>query len=253
MIVSIITINYNNAIGLKKTIESVIRQNCKNIEFIVIDGNSNDGSKEVIIEHQSNINSWVSESDNGIYQAMNKGIEKANGDYLLFLNSGDFLYDQNVIQSVINKKITSDIAYGNMIIDYGNKQETGIMPNTIKFEQMFFDTLWHPVSFIKKNLFQKYGKYDERFKIVGDYEWFFKVIVNHGIELIHLQETISVYNMEGISSSQENTEKIKLERQKVWEMHLPKIIIQHMLDQKDIKDQNSVKNSIFTRIINKIK
>ena len=86
MKLSIITINYNNAIGLKKTIESIVEQTYHEFEYIVIDGGSNDDSKKVILENQNNISDWCSEKDAGIYNAMNKGILKATGEYLLFLN-----------------------------------------------------------------------------------------------------------------------------------------------------------------------
>jgi glycosyltransferase involved in cell wall biosynthesis len=99
---SIITINYNNSIGLKKTIESVVSQSCSEFEFIVIDGGSQDVSKEIIELHQSKINYWVSEKDKGIYHAMNKGIRASSGEYILFLNSGDVLLDD---VEILNKVV----------------------------------------------------------------------------------------------------------------------------------------------------
>jgi glycosyltransferase involved in cell wall biosynthesis len=252
MIISIITINYNNKLGLKKTIESVIQQNTHAIEYIIIDGNSNDGSLDLILEHQTHIQYWVSEKDNGIYHAMNKGIEKANGDYLLFLNSGDYLYNNSVVATVLDKKINADIAYGNMIIDHGNKQEIGKMPESITFDQMFFDTLWHPVSFIKKELFQRFGNYDESYKIVGDYEWFFKVLVKHTVSSQYLGEIISVYNMEGISSQPKYLQKNLDERKKVWESHLSPMIINYMLSNKAHLDDLQ-KPSLLKRILNRLK
>ena len=99
-LLTIITVNLNNYIGLSKTVESVIGQTFKDFEFIVIDGGSNDGSIEVIKKFARNINYWISESDKGIYNAMNKGIQKAQGQYSLFLNSGDSLYNSGVLQAV---------------------------------------------------------------------------------------------------------------------------------------------------------
>jgi glycosyltransferase involved in cell wall biosynthesis len=96
MLLSIITINYNNLSGLEKTIQSVLNQTLKNFEFIIIDGGSTDGSKEYNQEKNEFIDCWVSESDNGIYHAMNKGIKMAKGEYCLFLNSGDYLVDSEV-------------------------------------------------------------------------------------------------------------------------------------------------------------
>ena len=101
MILSVITINYNNAEGLNRTIQSIDTQTWKEFEYIVIDGASNDGSIDVIKRFESIIDLWISEPDTGVFNAMNKGIKKAKGDYLLFLNSGDFLVDKEpkIIQS----------------------------------------------------------------------------------------------------------------------------------------------------------
>ena len=95
--ISIITINYNNASGLEKTIRSVVEQTYNEYEYIIIDGASSDKSKEVIQEYQRYIDFWCSEKDSGIYNAMNKGIQKASGEYLLFLNSGDVLNNSAVL------------------------------------------------------------------------------------------------------------------------------------------------------------
>ena len=101
--ISIITVNYNDREGLKKTIESVINQTWQDFEFIIIDGGSTDGSREVIEQYKDKIDYWISEPDKGIYNAMNKGIKAASGEFLLFLNSGDRLIDKNITEKVISK------------------------------------------------------------------------------------------------------------------------------------------------------
>ena len=100
MLISIITVNYNDSSGLLKTIKSVIGQKFSDFEYIIIDGGSVDGSKDVILKHQEHFSHWVSEEDRGIYHAMNKGIKAARGEYLLFLNSGDYLHSEVVLQRV---------------------------------------------------------------------------------------------------------------------------------------------------------
>ena len=100
MLLSIITINYNDKEGLARTMNSVLSQTYTDFEYIVIDGGSNDGSKTIIEQHQDQLGYWVSEPDSGIYNAMNKGIAKANGEYILFLNSGDVLIDDTIIKYV---------------------------------------------------------------------------------------------------------------------------------------------------------
>jgi glycosyltransferase involved in cell wall biosynthesis len=247
MKLSVITINRNNAEGLNKTIQSVINQSYNDFEYIVIDGNSTDDSVDIIKKYDNKINCWISETDTGIYNAMNKGIAKATGDYLLFLNSGDYLVNTNVLKSVFEHQHTVDIIYGNMQIDWGNGKITyGKMPEKITFKQMFVDTLWHPVSFIKKALFDKYGLYNETYKIVADYDFFFKVIIIHNASTYHVNEDIAVYNLTGLSSLDSNKALEQAERKKVIESYLPQSIIDFAID-TIVPD----KLSIFDRLKNK--
>ena len=246
-LLSIITINRNNANGLDKTIQSVINQSYEDFEYIVIDGNSTDHSIDIIKKYNSNINYWVSETDKGIYNAMNKGIAKANGNYVLFLNSGDYLVNSDVLKSVFEKQQTADIIYGNMQIDLGNgKITSGKMPDKITFKQMYIDTLWHPVSFIKKTLFDKYGLYNEIYKVVADYDFFFKVIIINNVTTYHINVDIAMYNLNGLSSLLENKALEQAERRKVIESYLPQSIIDFAID-TIVPD----KLSIFDRLKNK--
>jgi glycosyltransferase involved in cell wall biosynthesis len=247
MKLSVITINRNNADGLDKTIQSVINQSFKDFEYIVIDGNSTDNSLDVIKKYDNKINYWISETDTGIYNAMNKGIAKSNGNYLLFLNSGDYLVNKDVLKSVFEHQQTADIIYGNMQIDWGNgKITSGKMPDKITFKQMYLDTLWHPVSFIKKTLFDKYGLYNETYKIVADYDFFFKVIIIHNASTYHVNVDIAMYNLTGLSSLDSNKALEQAERKKVIESYLPQSIIDFAID-TIVPD----KLSIFDRLKNK--
>jgi glycosyltransferase involved in cell wall biosynthesis len=218
---SIITINYNDAEGLKKTIESVVSQSFRDFEYIVIDGGSLDHSKLVIEKFSSQISYWVSEKDNGIYDAMNKGILKAKGEYCFFINSGDFLVNQTVLNSVFSIQSTADIIYGNMKINWGGSKVTdGFMPDQITIEHMVKDTVWHPVSFIKKELFDKFGLYNTNYKIVADYDFFFKTIIMNNVSTCHLNVFISEYNVEGLSSLPSNKKQEKIERTQVLNSYL---------------------------------
>jgi glycosyltransferase involved in cell wall biosynthesis len=247
MKLSVITINRNNAEGLDKTIQSVINQSYNDFEYIVIDGNSTDDSVDIIKKYDNKINCWISETDTGIYNAMNKGIAKANGNYLLFLNSGDYLVNKDVLKSVFEYQQTADIIYGNMQIDWGNgKITSGKMPDKITFKQMYIDTLWHPVSFIKKTLFNKYGLYNETYKIVADYDFFFKVIIKHNATTYHVNVDIAMYNLTGLSSLDSNKALEQAERKKVIESYLPQSIIDFAID-TIVPD----KLSIFDRLKNK--
>ena len=218
-LLSIITINFNNAEGLKKTIESVFSQSFNDFEYLIIDGGSTDGSVEIIKQNKK-INYWISEKDNGIYDAMNKGILKSFGNYLLFLNSGDYLCE-NVLGKVFSETHNEDILYGNMKINWGENNITdGIMPNKITLEHLVKDTLWHPVSFIKKELFNKFGLYNTDYEIVADYEFFFKNIIINKSSNVHLNYFITEYNVEGFSSLPSNKVKEKAERLKVIKKYL---------------------------------
>ena len=201
VLVSVITINRNDSNGLKKTIDSIINQTYKEFEYIVIDGNSNDGSKEVIKMREAKITYWISESDTGIYNAMNKGITKANGKYLLFLNSGDYFTDNTVLQNVVKQLNDEDIVYGDMIIDRNGILEKASSDSPLLFEEMIRGTLWHPVSFIKKELFNKYGLYNEAYKIISDYDFFLKTIYVYKASTKHIPVYVSVFNTDGIGSS----------------------------------------------------
>jgi len=216
MKLSVITINYNNAPGLEKTVRSVLSQGYKNFEYIVIDGGSTDGSKEILESFTNQISYWISEPDSGIYNAMNKGISKAIGEYLLFINSGDTLYSKNVLDQVFSYNPEQDIVYGDLHrIFPDGKTDIAAMPNHVDINHMFTSTICHPVTFIKRYLFQKYGLYREDLKIVSDWAFFFKIIVFGRISQKHLPITISTFRMDGISSLPENEDLIIAETQKV--------------------------------------
>jgi glycosyltransferase involved in cell wall biosynthesis len=237
---SIITINYNNVKGLEKTIQSVISQTFKDYEYLVIDGGSNDGSKEIIQNTADKISYWVSEKDKGIYNAMNKGIQQAKGAYCLFLNSGDFLCNNKVLEEVFIINSSADIIYGNMMIDWGNGKKTeGKMPNNITTQQIYEDTLWHPVSFIKRNLFEKYGLYNEEYKMVADYDFFFKTIIANKVSTKHIPLTISEYSVDGFSSKPENKVLEREERKKVIHSYLSKEEINYMEGLKKRKEKTN--------------
>lgn len=250
-LLSIITINFNNANGLQQTIESVVNQNFSDFEYIIIDGGSSDHSKAIIEKYQSKITYYVSEKDNGIYNAQNKGILKSKGEYCLFLNSGDYLCNSDVLKKVFNKESIADIIYGNMQIDYGNgKIEFGKMPSKLTFKQMYLDTLWHPVSFIKRSLFETYGLYNEKYKMVADYDFFFNVIIMKSVSTHYIDMDISVFNMDGVSSLEINKEKEQQERKMVMQSYLPPLVIEYAEELKLILPP---KRTVLQRLINKFK
>ena len=176
MKLSIITINYNNLEGLKRTYDSVVSQTCQDFEWIIIDGGSTDGSREFIEERQDKFAYWCSEPDKGIYNAMNKGIAKATGEYLQFLNSGDNLVDDKVIEEFLTLDWNEDIISGDIIVD---NDETDVRYNpdddVLDIDTMRRGCIYHPSSYIKKELFDNYGLYDEKLRIVSDWKFFLEV------------------------------------------------------------------------------
>ncbi len=206
MKLSIITINFNNLKGLEKTIESVISQTYNNLEYIVIDGGSSDGSKNLIEKYASKISYWVSEPDKGIYNAMNKGILKARGEYLLFLNSGDCLVNNEVLDAVDSCLDQSSILYGNgVIIGEGNKEILIKIPDQLTLKYFTKASLFHPSTFIKRELFDTYGLYNEQNKIVSDWEFFLKTIVVNEVSTKKIDLVVSEVEDGGMSRDVKNT------------------------------------------------
>ena len=200
MKLSIITINYNNSAGLQKTIESVISQSYKNFEWIVIDGGSKDGSRELIVQHQDVMAYWCSEPDRGIYHAMNKGIAKAHGDYCLFLNSGDRLHDKNVIACVLPLLDGTDFVSGDEWHVDANYSyyRTNENPDVVTDYHMLVGILWHQCTFIRTQLLNDHP-YDESLQITADWEEMFYEFLINKRSYKHINVIVSDFVVGGLS------------------------------------------------------
>lgn len=244
MKLSIVTINYNNAEGLRKTLASVASQTYRDIEHIIIDAASTDGSVDVIREYvSSNPNSdpffkhtinWVSEKDNGIYNGMNKGLRKATGAYIEILNSGDVLVAPDVTERMVKdleKNEYPSILYGNMMKDYGNgkivRDTCGERMYTPESFLYFYNgTLNHDCAYIRRDLFDKYGLYNEEMKICSDWEWYVRAIVLGEEKPVYTDIDVTIFDMNGVSESRgKNAELIKRERREYLESILPPTIL----------------------------
>lgn len=223
--VSVITVNYNDKNGLKKTIDSIISQKWQNFEFIVIDGNSNDGSKAIIDSHKSVFTHAVSESDEGIYHAMNKGISLAKGDYLLFLNSGDILLDENTLQKA-QQHLNSNkaIYYGDVIYQETDRQRERIFPDELTFLFFLEHSLSHQAAFIHRSLFDEIFLYNEAYKIVSDWEFFIYAICKQNVSYEHIPLFITIYDTNGISSIACNHPLMHEERKQTLNKYFPAFI-----------------------------
>ena len=249
--ISIITISYNNKEGLEKTLKSVTSQDYKDFEYIVIDGGSNDGSKEILEKYSDKINYWVSEPDKGIYNAMNKGIEAANGEYLLFLNSGDFLYSNTILEEISHLLKEKDIIYGNL--EYFNDNKTWIYNSAEKltFKHFINDTIPHPAAFIKKEIITKLGNYDENLKIVSDWKFFLLAICKEQVSYKKIDYIISKYDFTGISSNSNSFDLIKREKEATFEENFATIIVDYddfFMQEKIIKEYEKSYNIYLKQV-----
>lgn len=240
MKLTIITINRNNAVGLKKTMQSVLSQTCKEFEYIVVDGASTDESVEIATSFQTSISNFqfISEPDTGIYNAMNKGIRMASGNYVQFLNSGDCLVNDRVVENMLSQLAAANyppIFYGNMLKNMPNGRvlrDKCYGGKNITFLFFYIGTLNHSPAYISRNLFEKYGYYDEALKIVSDWKWYMQTIAlgilkNDGesvppIGSENVKYTdldVTLFDMMGISET--NKDLDKQERRNVLEKLVP--------------------------------
>ena len=219
MEITIITVNLNNKNGLTKTIESVLSQSFRNFQYVIIDGCSTDGSVDVIQKAAERFPNlvWISEPDTGVFNAMNKGIRLAQGEYLLFLNSGDFLVDEDVLDKVFSFGYSSDILLG---VAWVTKQGDIIWKAHPKkdytLNDFYHGSLAHQAAFIKKDLFDRFGLYREDLRLMGDWEFFLRTVIINRCTLSPMEIAICDYDAEGISSDARNSGAIAHERQVVF-------------------------------------
>ena len=195
---SIITVNLNNRDGLQRTIDSVVGQTFTDYEWIVIDGGSTDGSRELIEQYADRFAYWVSEPDKGIYNAMNKGIAHAKGEWLQFLNSGDWLYENTTLEKVFEKNYEADVLFGDSIYIRKENSFQHICPDPLTLSFLYSDFLNHQSTFYKKTVFDSYS-YDETNRIYSDWQLSLELVLDGKI-FQHLPFFVVYYNFEGQSA-----------------------------------------------------
>ena len=232
MVLSIITINRNNAAGLEKTMQSVLSQTRTDYEYIVVDGASTDGSVEVIerlAERFGDRLKWVSEPDKGIYNAMNKGIGMATGEYVQILNSGDSLAAEDMVEKMyaaVEKEGRPSILYGNMLKDFpGGRihRDKGFAGEDITLLSLYIGTLNHSPAYLRRSLFDRYGLYDESLKIDSDWKWYLQAIVFGEEKPVYTDIDVTLFDMAGISET--NKELAKAEREQVLRELVPPCVL----------------------------
>lgn len=201
MKVSLITVCYNSESTIERTIKSVLQQTYEDIEYLIIDGASNDRTVEIIRKYQSNIAFWMSEPDEGIYDAMNKGLNHASGDIIAFINSDDYYVDNMVISHVINYFNTEIV---DAIVGRINSTINGrFFPEKMMLydaEDIHIKMIYsHPAMFVRRELYNMVGKFDSKYQIVADYEWSLRAH-NAGVKFLQVPDIFVNFSMDGIST-----------------------------------------------------
>ena len=205
--ISIITVSFNSQSTIKHTIQSVASQDYQNKEYILIDGASTDWTLDIISFLKDKINYFVSEKDNGIYDAMNKGIKVATGEIIGILNSDDFYSNNEVLSKVANifEETDCDCLYGDLVyVDKGDARNIVRYWKSGKFSKKKLRMGWmlpHPTFFVKKEIYEKYGLYNLKLKTAADYEMILKLLYKHNILVRYIPMILVKMRTGGTSNS----------------------------------------------------
>lgn len=238
---------------MKKTIESVFEQTFIDFEYIVIDGDSADSSKEYIEQYTNKLAYWISEKDGGVYEAMNKGIAQASGTYLLFLNSGDYFNAKDVLQKLLKESNNEDIIYGNIYVIEKENSWIKTYPAVLSFEYFLKDTLPHPASLIHASLFKKTGMYNQSNRIVSDWEFFLNAICKQNASYKYVPLTVAVFNRDGLSSLPQSHELIKEEKQRVLQMQYAGFLPDYQEKSRIESELNNIRHSRVYKFSNTLR
>lgn len=206
MKISIITIVFNRVSEIEETIRSVLSQDYTDIEYIIVDGGSTDGTLDVVKKYQNKISKYISEPDRGIYDAINKGINLASGDVIGIVNSGDTLFNQTVVSNVVKNFISSGagIVYGNtVLVDPINSNKVKRVFEGCEYVPDLFLYGWmpsHSSTYIKKSLFQQYGLYRLDLNIAADYELLLRFMYVHRVRSSYYPGLVTRFRVGGISN-----------------------------------------------------
>lgn len=224
MKISVITVSFNAASCIEKTIKSVINQKYNNFEYIVVDGKSTDDTVKIIQKYHTNISKWVSEPDTGIYNAMNKAVRMANGEYCIFMNAGDMFANQLVLkQASLFLDDDFDVLTGREISTKDGKVIDYVQPiKKVTKEHFFVTSISHQASFIKRSLLLRYP-YDENLKLVSDWKFWLQTIVFGDSTYRSIDIDVCIFNHDGLTFSLNNIGKVEREK-----------VIQEFYGEKDI-------------------
>jgi glycosyltransferase involved in cell wall biosynthesis len=199
-LITVVTVVFNGEKFLEETILSVINQTYDNVEYIIIDGGSTDGTLDIIKKYEHAIDYWVSEKDKGIYDAMNKGLDLATGEWINFMNADDYFIDLNVLDSIAFNG--TDLIYGNIILkdnEYFTRSGSMVNIDTLLYKNICH----HQASFTRKKAFKAVGRFDDSLKIAADYDFFVRCFFKH-VNESYVNQDIAVMRMDGLSTMQFN-------------------------------------------------
>lgn len=226
MKVSVITVCYNRKATIGQSIESVLDQDYHDVEYIIVDGNSSDGTKNIIKSYSDKITKYISEPDNGMYDAINKGLGMATGDIIGLMHSDDVFYDTAVISKIVEvfkNHPNTDAIYGNGIY-VTNDDEQKIVRNRIggEYDYKRLKSGWlplHPTVYIRKSIIDKYGKYNLNFKIASDTEFLLRYLFKHKINMTYLNVYIVKMRMGGLSTNYKRAFEVLKEDYNIYKFH----------------------------------
>lgn len=201
--ISIVTVVLNAAASIERCVASVLGQSYGNIEYVVIDGGSTDGTLDVLDKYRDRIDHLVSEPDRGLYDAMNKGVRAATGDYVYFLNSDDFFCDEKVVADIaaaIRQNPTIDLVYGDVLM--GSTEQLVRKPQVpvLTRESLCRKGFCHQALFARRELFERTGGFSEQFRIVADGDWLARALAA-GATTLHVERDIAVFSLDGLSGT----------------------------------------------------
>jgi glycosyltransferase involved in cell wall biosynthesis len=221
-LVSIITVCYNERDRIEETLKSSISQSYAHIELIVVDGNSSDGTTELVKKHHEHITHLLVEPDDGVYHAMNRGLGFAKGEYIIFMNGGDKFYDDDVVANMFESNNNHpDILYGNIAYVYPNGSQTvSVLPDRISKLFLTFNTICHQAMACKRDLIVHHGGFNTKFLIAADYDFLMSSILRKAATTKYIPLTVAYFYKDGLSFKEESKSDLKSERLSIQKEYL---------------------------------
>ena len=237
MKITVITVTLNKGVKLEKTIKSVLSQTHTDLEYLIIDGFSSDNTLQILEKYKTHLR-FISEKDCGIYNAMNKGIKMSTGNYLLFLNAGDYFTSNVSLQLLLTNSNNEDLIYGDILVQENEKYWLKTYPDTLSINYFINDTLPHPATLIKRSLFNQIGLFDEANLIVSDWAFFTDAICKFDVDYRYVNSTTSVFVANGISYLPENAPIIFQEKRRFIKQHYPEFLNNYLQIHSEAMESN---------------